>query len=199
MILPTEADIEKLHKKYAPSDTAFNEIWPHCLIVKEIALWCVKNSPSLQVDVELVVAGCLLHDIGVYKLYGEDGQLDGSKYISHGVLGYDLLKHEGLEEALCRFAARHTGVGITAKDIEENRLPMPIADYTAETEEERLVMYADKFHSKYPSRFNTGEKYTKYLRDKFGDAKAKRFEAMLLRYGEPDLEDIAKSHGQLMG
>ncbi len=33
-------------------------------------------------------------------------------------------------------------------------LPVPPADYLAETPEERLVMYADKFHSKsHPGRF----------------------------------------------
>ena len=87
-------------------------------------------------------------------------------------------------------------MGISAKDVQDNKLPMPIADYSAETEEERLVMYADKFHSKYPSHFNSGEWYAKYVRDKFGDAKGRRFETMLLRYGEPPIEAIAQMHGQ---
>ncbi len=194
MILPTQTDIELLHRKYAPSDVAFNEIWQHCLIVKEIALWCIDNS-SLQVNTEEVVAGCLLHDIGVYKLYGQNGELDGKNYVTHGYLGYELLKREGLDEGLCRFAARHTGVGISAEDVQEDRLPMPIMDYFAETEEERLAMYADKFHSKYPSVFNSAEWYAKFLRGKHGDAKARRFESMLLRYGEPPIGDMAKARG----
>lgn len=39
-------------------------------------------------------------------------------------------------------------------------LPVPPADYLAETAEERLVMYADKFHSKSrPTRFLSPDAY----------------------------------------
>lgn len=42
----------------------------------------------------------------------------------------------------------HTGVGLTKEDVLVQGLPLPPADYVAITPEERLVMYADKFHSK---------------------------------------------------
>ena len=45
-------------------------------------------------------------------------------------------------------AERHTGAGITAADIRQQGLPLPIGDYVPESTLERLVCYADKFYSK---------------------------------------------------
>ncbi len=195
MALPTIEDIRRLHKKYAPTEDVYRENWQHSVIVKEIALWCIEQSPSLRINVDLVSAGCLLHDIGVYRLFA-DGQLDKARYVSHGAIGYEILKDEGFAESLCRFAAYHTGVGISAEEVRDGRLPLPIGDYLAETEEEKIVMYADKFHSKFPSRFQTGEWYCAYLTNKFGKAKAERFMMMRARYGDPPIEDMAARYKQ---
>lgn len=61
--------------------------------------------------------------------------------------GEAILKSEGFPEKLWRFASHHTGVGLT-RDVINQKLPLPEADYLVETDEELLVMYADKFHSK---------------------------------------------------
>lgn len=143
----------------------------------------VERLAGPDVDVDLARAGALLHDIGVYRL-------DGDHYVRHGLLGYDLLRAAGLPEALCRFCSRHTGVGISRADVVRQGLPLPVADYLAETVEERLVMYADAFHSKTtPPRFVTAAEYRTGL-VRFGAEKPARFAALEAEFGPPDLPDV---------
>jgi uncharacterized protein len=177
--LPTDTEIRDLHAQYAPTRAAFELVLSHCEIVCDLAEQVIKTN-SLAVDGDLVRAGALLHDIGVYRL-------DGSDYIRHGVLGYELLRELDFPEALSRFCSHHTGVGLSREDVAEQKLPIPPGDYLAETVEEELVMYADKFHSKTnPPTFVTAAEYqTSVLR--FGAAKAARFTEFVDRYGEPEL------------
>ncbi|GAB3699378.1 HD domain-containing protein [Nocardiopsis oceani] len=194
MLIPTDDQIRALHERYAPTAEAFERVYTHCRAVCEVAEQLLdRAAPSVNAD--LVRAGCLLHDIGVYRLYGPDGQLDGSRYVSHGVLGYELLAGEGLPEALGRFCSHHTGVGITCEDVRSQGLPIPVADYLAESPEEELVMYADKFHSKsQPPVFLTADAFAAKVR-RFGEDKELRFKELVERYGEPDLEPLARRYG----
>ena len=188
----SHTEIEALHRKYAPTVELFDLVYTHCKIVREIADELILKS-NLEVDRELVRAGALLHDIGVYKLY-KNGALDEENYIQHGVLGYELLKEEGMPDELCRIASHHTGVGVTAREIQENHLPLPVADYLAENDEELLVMYADKFHSKTePPKFNSIETSKNKLQ-KFGDEKVRIFEDMITKFGTPDLEALSAKY-----
>ena len=195
MQLPTTREIELLHKKHAPSQEVFDEVWQHCQIVQEIAVKIIGSNNLTNIHRKLVEAGCLLHDLGVYRLYDSIGQIDDKNYIRHGVLGYEMLKEEGFSEILCRFASHHTGVGLTAQEIEENNLPLPKEDMLADTEEERIVMYADKFHSKLPSIFNSSDWYKQHLR-RFGNHKVRVFEQMIADLGEPDIKSLAESYNQ---
>ena len=148
-----------------------------------------------EIDIDLTRAGALLHDVGVYRLYDPAGNLDGGNYIRHGILGYELLQKEGLPEEICRFASHHTGVGLTRDDVITQRLPLPPADYLAETAEERLVMYADKFHSKAtPPVLLTARAYAASVR-RFGAEKVAAFQAMRATFGEPDLEPFSAAYG----
>lgn len=198
MNLPSVVEIEALHKKYAPTDGAFAEIWEHCQIVSSIATWCIDNGSLISADKALVEVGSLLHDIGVYKLYTRAGALEDDNYITHGVLGYQILKDEGFSEELSRFASHHTGVGITADEIKKNGLPLPEEDFFADTIEERLVMYADKFHSKDPSQFNSCGWYMDHLSKKLGQDKVEQFQIMVTEFGEPPIENIAQIYGQIV-
>ncbi len=192
-VLPAYEDIISLHKKYAPSEDAFNFVFTHCQIISELAEQLIKKT-DLAVDAELVKAGCLLHDIGVYHLYLPNGEIDHANYIKHGTEGYNILKNEGFEERFCRFASCHTGVGLTKQEIENEGLPIPPADYFAKTPEEQLVMYADKFHTKSsPPKFMTPETYTGKLRQ-FGEEKVERFWEFQNQFGTPELEAIAKKY-----
>ncbi|HET6987371.1 MAG TPA: HDIG domain-containing protein, partial [Kribbella sp.] len=114
MQLPTDREILVLHRDAAPTREAFESVYPHCSLVCEIAeqLFAV-----IDVDTGLVRVGALLHDLGVYRLYGPTGELNTVEYVRHGVLGHELLGDLGFPEQLCRFASRHTGVGITRDDV----------------------------------------------------------------------------------
>ena len=189
MRIPTDAEILDLHTRHAPTPAALDLVYGHCLIVRGIADQILTRAGD--VDGDLVRAGALLHDIGVYQLYGEEGELDHANYIRHGVLGHDLLAGEGLPERICRFASHHTGVGISRDEVIRQGLPIPPGDYIAETGEETIVMYADKFHTKsLPPAFLTAAGYAARV-SRFGADKMAAFEALRERYGDPDLASLA--------
>ncbi|KJE25247.1 putative domain HDIG-containing protein [Frankia torreyi] len=188
-------DADELHRRHAPSQPAFTLVHTHCRIVWDLAAGLLAAGAAPQADAGLVRTGALLHDIGVYRLYDDAGQLDHAQYLRHGVLGHELLAADGLPETVCRFASCHTGVGLTRADIAAGDLPLPPGDYVAQTVEERLVMYADKFHSKSnPSSFLTVEAYRGYVR-RFGADKVARFDELTAEFGVPDLAALAARHG----
>ncbi|GHH95067.1 HD domain-containing protein [Streptomyces capillispiralis] len=187
MRIPGPEEIRALHEKYAPTAEALALVHTHCEIVWSVAEQLVSAS-RLDVDAELVRAGCLLHDIGVYRLYGADGRLDHGNYVRHGLLGHEILEREGFPQPLRRFCSHHTGVGITRQDVLTQGLPLPPADYLAVTDEERLVMYADKFHTKSrPSVFLSPDEYAAHVR-RFGEEKVTAFEALRAEFGDPDVD-----------
>jgi uncharacterized protein len=196
MWIPADKEILVLHEKHAPTPDALDLVYTHCVIVCAIAeQLCSRLGPGLGVDIDLVRAGSLLHDIGVYRLYDDAGDLDHANYIRHGVLGYELLREEGLPVAICRFASHHTGVGISRDDVVAQQLPIPPADYLAGPGEERLVMYADKFHSKTtPPVFRTALACAARLR-RFGEEKVASFQAMRDTFGDPDLAALSETYG----
>src|ERR1700729_3254756 len=196
MRIPTDEEILRLHEKHAPTADALDLVYTHCLIVCGIVEQLHSRSPAgRELDLNLMRAGSLLHDVGVYRLYDDAGHLDRGNYIRHGILGYGLLQEEGFPEAICRFASHHTGVGLTRDDVISQRLPLPPADYLAETDEERLVMYADKFHSKKtPPVLLTAPAYAARVR-RFGAEKVAAFQSMRAAFGEPDLEPFSVAYG----
>jgi uncharacterized protein len=195
MAIPDDAAILALHERHAPTPEALDAVYVHCRIVAGVAEQLYASS-GLDADLGLVRAGALLHDVGVYRLYDAAGRLDQAGYIRHGLLGHELLRAEGLPEALCRFASRHTGVGLTKDDVLRQQLPLPPADYVAETPEEAVVMYADKFHTKTaPPAFLTPAAYAAYVR-RFGADKVAAFAAMRATFGDPDLAPLAAAYGQ---
>jgi uncharacterized protein len=194
MRTPTDKKIRALHEKYAPTRGAFELVYTHCEIVCVIAEQLIARG-RLDLDVDLVRAGSLLHDIGVYRLYGASGELDHNRYLRHGILGSELLAAEGFPDVLCRFCSRHTGMGLSREDVRKQGLPIPAGDYLAETGEEEIVMYADKFHSKLePPVFVTAASYATSVR-RFGDDKVRKFQSMRERYGEPRLEPLMDRYG----
>ena len=196
MQLPTEEQIRALHHRYAPTQSAFDEVYAHCCIVRDIATQLIDRH-HLAVDAELVRVGCMLHDIGVYSFFSDDGSFDSQKpYLQHGILGEAILHAENFPEILCRFASHHTGVGLSKEAIEQNDLPLPHQDFLAETPEEALVMYADKFNSKSGGQgivFNSADYYRKHARQ-FGEANVQAFDALIQRFGEPDLDLLARQY-----
>ncbi|WP_432838109.1 HDIG domain-containing metalloprotein [Dactylosporangium sp. CA-092794] len=195
LAIPTDEQIRALHERHAPTEEAFELVYTHCQIICAVAEQLLdRHRPA--VDVALVRAGSLLHDIGVYRLYDDAGQLDHEHYIRHGVLGHALLRDLGFPEFIGRFCSHHTGVGLTREDVLRQGLPLPACDYTADTVEEQLVMYADKFHSKTtPPTFVTTASYAAGVQ-RFGEDKAVRFAALVEKFGEPDLLPLSHRYQQ---
>jgi uncharacterized protein len=195
--IPGDERIFALHEKHAPTKEAFELVHTHCEIVCRIAEQLLGRAGD-GIDADLVRAGCLLHDIGVYRIYDGTGELDHAAYIRHGVLGHELLAEEGFSEAICRFCSCHTGVGLGPGDVRRQRLPLPAGDYRARSREERLVMYADKFHSKSsPPTFVSADTYAVDVR-RFGADKVAVFAAMREEFGEPDLAALRAAYGHAL-
>ena len=106
----------------------------HCVNVAGIAvrLAGVLMGRGVDVDVALVEAGALLHDLGRCRTHGVD----------HGVVGGVMVRGLGLPEALARVVERHVGGGLPEE--EAVGLGLPRGCYVPETVEEKLVSYADK-------------------------------------------------------
>jgi uncharacterized protein len=106
----------------------------HCKSVSALAVkfaeTCKKK--GLNVDVNLVEIGALLHDIGRSKTHGVD----------HAAVGVEIAKSLNLPESIVSIIECHIGGGIAADEAKE--LGLPIKDYFPKTLEEKLVAYADK-------------------------------------------------------
>lgn len=101
-----------------------------------------------DIDRQFIWEAAMLHDIGIVKTDAAGIHCFGKEhYLRHGVLGAEILRKEGLPKH-ARVAERHTGTGLTAKSIREQKLPLPEVDLCPETLEEQLICYADKFFSK---------------------------------------------------
>lgn len=177
-----------LHKKYAPDKESLDLVWSHSLIVAKIAEQVMKNHPKLDVDKDLVLTGCLLHDIGVYfvepcNCHPELRKGNEEPYVTHGVIGADIVRREKFPEEVAKIIERHIGVGISKKQIIERNIPLPHKDFVPETGEEKLVGYADNFHSKRP-KFNRYEEIKKRLAQ-YGEENVKKLEEMKEMFGVP--------------
>jgi len=195
-MLPTDQQIEQMHRKYAKTDEDFNLVYQHCQVIEAIAMQLLDAKPVTGINRDLLHVGCLLHDIGAYDVL-EDGRF--VQGVRHGIFGEEILRNEGLPDAISRLASHHTGVGLTKQDVIDQGLPIPVADYLADTDEERLIMYADKFHSKSnpplePPYFCTYEWFHESVQ-KFGPDKAGKFDAFAELFGKPDLQSLSKRFG----
>ena len=159
---------------------------------------------SEPLDRALVSDGAMLHDIGIggCDAPGIDCRGD-APYIAHGMIGARMLRRYGAErgidlEKYARICERHTGSGLSAAEIREQRLPLPERDYLPETPEEALVCLADKFFSK--SGDMREKKLEKIYRSmsKFGPEPLARFEALCRRFNvdiKPNHPSEGKNNG----
>ncbi len=124
-----EQAIELLRKNNCPP-----KVINHCEEVATLALEIAGKleKKGIKVDLKLVEAGALLHDIGRSKSHAVD----------HGVVGAKIAESEGLPEEVVRIIRRHVGGGITAQEAERFGWPKDV--YEPVTLEEKIVSYADK-------------------------------------------------------
>ena len=83
-------------------------------------------------DVKLVEAGALLHDLGRGQTHG----------IEHGAVGGQIARKLGMPMEIAHVIERHVGAGLTQDEVRRNNLPR--GSYVPETLEEKIVCYADK-------------------------------------------------------
>lgn len=140
--------VRLISKYYLNNSVAYNYLVQHSKAVADLALAVGKQNPQLLLDLQFIFNSAMIHDIGVLFCNAPGIGCFGSElYIRHGVLGAELLRKEGFP-LYANVCERHVGIGISAKEIEENNLPLPIYDMLPLSHEEKIVCVADKFFSK---------------------------------------------------
>jgi uncharacterized protein len=106
----------------------------HCEAVADLALEIATKlqSKGLKINLELVQAGALLHDIGRSKTHK----------VNHGLIGSQIAKSEHLPESISNIIKRHVGGGITTE--EATQFGWPKDNYMPQSIEEKVVSYSDK-------------------------------------------------------
>lgn len=198
-------DYLALLHRYYPEDNALRRmLLHHSRQVCARALQIVERHPELGANRNLVEAGAMLHDIGIFLTDAPGIHCHGTAhYILHGSLGAQLLRNEAKQlkkekqqaeqlkeeqpqaiqlqeelhfyEALARICERHTGTGLTRQTIIERGLPDPQQDLLPETIEEQIICYADKFYSKSHLERERTIPQTLQSLEKFGDEGVEKF------------------------
>lgn len=134
---------------YYPKDDELKHILiEHSRSVAQKALQIARNHPELKLDTTFLEEAAMLHDIGIFLTHAPGIQCFGeSPYICHGYLGADLVRRAGFPQhaLVCE---RHTGAGLSLKEIEEQQLPLPHREMLPVSLEEQVICFADKFFSK---------------------------------------------------
>ena len=114
-----------------------NHVIEHCINVTSIALRLGSQLKfrGHKVNMRLVEAGALLHDIGRSQTHE----------VNHAVVGAEILREMGMREDLVLIVERHIGAGIPEDEAAE--LGLPEKHYLPESLEEKIVAYADKLIS----------------------------------------------------
>jgi uncharacterized protein len=106
----------------------------HCKAVSDLAVKFANSykQNGVNVDVDLVEIGALLHDIGRSKTHN----------VNHAIVGVEIARSLDLPQPIISIIERHVGGGISADEAE--KLGWPVKNYFPTTLEEKIVSYADK-------------------------------------------------------
>lgn len=107
-----------------------------------------RKHPELNLDTVFLEEAAMLHDIGIFLTHAPGIQCFGTEpYICHGYLGAGLVRKEGFPRhaLVCE---RHTGAGLSLKDIMDQKLPVPHREMLPVSMEEQVICFADKFFRK---------------------------------------------------
>jgi uncharacterized protein len=123
----------------------------HCKAVSRTAVGIAKKltKNGVNIDLELVRIGGLLHDIGRSKTHS----------INHALIGSEIAQSYNLPRSVINIIERHIGSGITAE--EASKLGLPKRDFIPITLEEKIVSYADKLIDK-DQKVDFKEAYEKF-------------------------------------
>jgi len=185
-------DPDAIITHFYPEDTPLRRLLlRHSTQVRDKTLAILANPvrPPLELDAGLVSAGAMLHDVGILQCHAPSILCTGPRpYIAHGVIGAEMLRDYGRTlgadlEPFARICERHTGAGITAREVREQALPIPERDYLPETPEEKLICLADKFFSKSGDMREKSSEAARRSLEKFGRDTVERFDALLRLFG----------------
>ena len=188
----TMIDPDVIITHFYPEDTPLRRLLlRHSTQVRDKALAILANPsrPPLDLDAGLVSAGAMLHDVGILQCHAPSILCVGTRpYIAHGMIGAEMLREYGRTHGLdlepfARICERHTGTGLTAKEVREQRLPIPEREWLPETPEEKLVCLADKFFSKSGDMREKPAAAVRRSMEKFGADTVERFDALLRLFG----------------
>ncbi len=129
-LLPSrEQAIELLRNNKCPP-----QVIRHCIAVADLAMETAKKleEKGITINVDLVEAGALLHDLGRSK----------NHTIDHAIIGAQMAQTIGLPESVIRIIKRHVGAGISVNEAAQLGWPKDI--YMPQALEEKVVCYADK-------------------------------------------------------
>ena len=95
-----EQAIKLLQQTHCPK-----QVITHCLTVANFAVEIAKQlkNKGFQINIQLVEAGAILHDIGRSKTHK----------VNHSVVGAQIAESLGLPEELVNVIRRHVGAGVT--------------------------------------------------------------------------------------
>jgi uncharacterized protein (TIGR00295 family) len=129
-VIPSEGEAVALHRKYGSNE----KIVRHCETVTRVAKILAEEFQRRghKIDIDAVVAGAMLHDIGRSQV----------QTVMHGVEGARIVEKEGGDKVVVEIIRRHVGAGISPE--EAKTLGLPNLDYIPGTLEERIVCFADK-------------------------------------------------------
>jgi len=178
--------VTRIINKYYPTDSiVYRYYFTHCVKVTELALKIADHNRQLDINKDFVLKGAMLHDIGIIKTNSpEIGCFGEYPYIAHTYLGRKILEDEGLPD-IAPVCERHVGTGLTVADIIASGFPLPHYDMTPQSNEEKLICYADKFYSKSQNHLmvlKSPEKIRKKIL-KYGEEKLQRFEEFVNLFG----------------
>lgn len=193
--LPSKTEIERLHHKYAPNQRVYDLVYGHCQVVAEIALWCTRNVTDDNVDKQLLETAALLHDVGSYAFFNDQGEgVNDRLYPQHAILGARILADEGVDESVTDIIATHVLLGLSKAEIVSKPWPLPERSYEPQSIEGQLLCYADRFHSKHPT-FNAFDTFLDKLKQNL-PLQAEKFELWSSRFGVPDIPAMAERYNQ---
>ena len=183
---PDAAEIVDLF--YPEEDELKKKLLKHSRQVRRKALELARRT-RVSLDLAVVETGAMLHDVGI-RLCDAPGICcyGDQPYLRHGLAGAEMLreygKAHGLDlEPFARICERHTGSGLTADEIAQQRLPLPARDFLPETPEEKLICLADKFFSKSGNMEEKPFEKVRRSMEKFGPGPLARFDALLKFFG----------------
>jgi len=141
-----------IQKYYDPQSELYRILVTHSILVTakslQLARGYLDHHPKAKVDLAFIEEAAMLHDIGIFRCHAPEIMCTGAEpYIRHGILGREIIESEGFPKhaVVCE---RHTGVGLTREEVEQQDLPLPKRDFMPITLEEKIICLADKFYSK---------------------------------------------------